>query len=47
MDLITRKTKALKGYVESYSISILSEKDPRVQFDLAKDFIKELFKTKM
>ena len=40
--IITKKEKALKGYVESYNIAILNDKNSRIQFKEARDSLVEL-----
>ena len=44
--VITKKEKALKGYVESYNITVLNDKYPRIQFKEVQEPLKDLLSNK-
>ena len=35
--IITKNKKALKGFVRSYNVKIISKKDPKIQFNSVKN----------
>ena len=43
---ITKKEKALKGYVESYNIKVLNNKDLRIQFKEVRKPLEDLLSNK-
>ena len=43
---ITKSEKALKGYVETYNIAVLNDKDPRIQFKEFREPLKDLLSNK-